>query len=182
MRTERKDKDFAGVNTSQNGRKDFQTYSWRHGIHARWLTRGARNWDTTWLTLRTEKFQTSSKQWTCSSTLKDKHGNVTNKQDPAAGVGILLSQMMLSKVISYDNNKCERLCWVRLKGPSWNIYYVCMFLTTGCGSNRTKRTCCNNCDSRLIKFLREIVWLWWGILMNNCRGGSKGEQVTTLFR
>ena len=35
---------------------------------------------------------------------------------------------MEKKVISYGNNGCERLCWVRLRGPSYNVYVICVYM------------------------------------------------------
>ena len=74
-----------------------------------------------------------SKAWTCSATLRHtkgkKKGQLINDKDSAAGVGILLSDRMEKKVISYGNNGCERLSWVRLEGPSCNIYVICVYMS-----------------------------------------------------
>ena len=69
-----------------------------------------------------------SKRWTCSATVRDKKGNLKFPNDPGAGVGILLSARMAKKVLSHGNNNSERLCWVRLRGPSCNMYIICVYM------------------------------------------------------
>ena len=47
--------------------------------------------------------------------------------DPAAGVGILLSPRLTKKVHSFGSHG-ERICWVRIKGPVCNLYIVAVYL------------------------------------------------------
>ena len=88
-----------------------------------------------------EKFHTVTKRWTCSATIKGKNGNLLNTGDPAAGVGILLSARMEKKVLSYGNNNCERLCWVRLQGPTCNVYVICVNMPHRARVEPCRRTC-----------------------------------------
>ena len=75
-----------------------------------------------------EKFTNRTNEFTTSATVKDKNGNLVNKQDPAAGVGILLSHRAQQKVLGTGNNGSERICWVRLKGPVCNLFIVAVYM------------------------------------------------------
>ena len=75
-----------------------------------------------------EKFLEANNLWTCSENLRDNHGKLVNDEDPGAGAGILLSARASKKVITCGNNGSERLCWVRLRGPSCNIYIICVYV------------------------------------------------------
>ena len=41
----------------------------------------------------------------------------------------MISPRMAKKVMSYGNNNIERLCWVRLAGPSCNLYIICIYMS-----------------------------------------------------
>ena len=69
-----------------------------------------------------EKFTSHSHEFTTSVTVKDKDGNLINDNDPAAGVGILLSPRAQGKVLDAGNDDSERICWVRLEGPACNLF------------------------------------------------------------
>ena len=75
-----------------------------------------------------EKYTNRSNEFTTSATVRDKDGNLVNDKDPAAGVGILLSQRAQAKVLGTGNNGNERICWVRLKGPACNLFVVAVYL------------------------------------------------------
>ena len=45
-----------------------------------------------------DKFTNRTNEFTVSATVKDKHGNLRNDQDPAAGVGIILSPRAQQKL------------------------------------------------------------------------------------
>ena len=47
--------------------------------------------------------------------------------DPAAGVGILLSKRMIPKYREHGS-PCNRICWVRLKGPVTNLFVIAVYL------------------------------------------------------
>ena len=47
--------------------------------------------------------------------------------DPAAGVGILLSPRMQQKVYSFGSEG-ERVCWVRLSGPACDLHIIAVYL------------------------------------------------------
>ena len=47
--------------------------------------------------------------------------------DPAAGVGILLSKRMVPKYRGHGS-PCNRICWVRLKGPVTNLFVIAVYL------------------------------------------------------
>ena len=76
-----------------------------------------------------EKFTSRSYEFVTSATVKkDKHGNLVIENDPAAGVGILLSARAQQKVLDVGNNNSERICWVRLKGPACNLFVVAVYM------------------------------------------------------
>ena len=50
-----------------------------------------------------------------------------NDQDKAAGVGILLSERAQQKYLSHGS-PCERICWVKLKGPTVNLFIVAVYM------------------------------------------------------
>ena len=77
------------------------------------------------------KFQTKSNKYTVSSPkiiqkgpLK---GQVRFPKDKAAGVGILLSNRAQKKLLCFGSEG-ERVCWVRLKGPTCNVFVVAVYL------------------------------------------------------
>ena len=49
-------------------------------------------------------------------------------KDKAAGVGILLSKRMQKKLMGLGSEG-ERVCWVRLKGPTCNIFVVAAYMS-----------------------------------------------------
>ena len=75
-----------------------------------------------------EKFTSRSVEFTTSATARDKHGNLINPNDAAAGVGILLSGRLQDKVLSFGNEGSERICYVRIKGPSCNLFIVAVYI------------------------------------------------------
>ena len=51
-----------------------------------------------------DKFTIRSDEFIVSANIRNKHGNLTNGNDAAAGVGIILSQRAQSKVMAKGNN------------------------------------------------------------------------------
>ena len=74
-----------------------------------------------------DKFTKRSNEFTVSKIIRDKHGNYKNTNDPAAGVGILLSQRAQARVMAAGSDN-ERICWVRLRGPVSNIFIIAVYL------------------------------------------------------
>ena len=74
------------------------------------------------------KFTSRSNEFIVSATNKHKHGNLVNPNDKAAGAGILLSPRAQSKVLDKGNNNSERICWVRLEGPTCNLFVVAVYV------------------------------------------------------
>ena len=78
-----------------------------------------------------EKWTIHSKNpisWTYSQPALDKE----TKQplfpnDPAAGVGILLSTRVSKNYLGHGS-PCNRICWVRLKGPTTNLFIIAVYL------------------------------------------------------
>ena len=75
-----------------------------------------------------DKFTNHTNEFTVSATTKDKHGNLKNEKDPAAGAGILLSPRAQQKFMGAGNNGSERIYWVRLKGPVCNLFVVAVYM------------------------------------------------------
>jgi len=77
------------------------------------------------------KFQTRRKQFIVSKpkTIKTgpNKGKIRYPNDRAAGVGILLSPRMERKVHSFGSEG-ERICWVRLQGPTCNLFVIAVYL------------------------------------------------------
>ena len=75
-----------------------------------------------------DKFTNRTNEFTVSATVKDKFGNLVNENDPAAGVGILLSPRAQKKFMGAGNNNSERICWVRLRGPVCNLFIIAVYM------------------------------------------------------
>ena len=74
------------------------------------------------------KFADGTVRWTHGEAKKDKiTGLPIYPRDKAAGVGILLSARAQTKYISHGS-PCERICWVRLKGPTVNLFIVAVYM------------------------------------------------------
>ena len=73
-----------------------------------------------------EKFQTRRKNFIIGEP-KMTNGDRRFPQDKAAGVGILLSDAAERKVESFGSEG-ERVCWVRLRGPSCNLFIIAVYL------------------------------------------------------
>ena len=73
------------------------------------------------------RFQTKNTMFTTSSpiilTKGPRKGERRFPEDKAAGVGILLSSRARQKLPSFGSEG-ERVCWVRLEGPTCNIFIV----------------------------------------------------------
>ena len=78
-----------------------------------------------------QNYQTRSTKYTTSAPKKimkgPRRGRQRFPQDKAAGVGILLSTRMQKKLMRYGSEG-ERVCWVRLKGPTCNIFIVAVYM------------------------------------------------------
>ena len=75
-----------------------------------------------------DKFTNHTNEFTVSATARGKNGNLRNENDPAAGVGIILSPRAQKKFMGAGNNGSERICWVRLKGPACNLFIVAVYM------------------------------------------------------
>ena len=78
-----------------------------------------------------QKYQTKNTKYT-TSTPKiiqkgPRKGQKRFPDDKAAGVGILLSARAQKKLMGFDSEG-ERVCWVRLKGPTCNIFIVAVYM------------------------------------------------------
>ena len=73
------------------------------------------------------KFVDGTIKWTHSKPQLDKDGNPAFPDDSPAGVGILLSPRAQSKYLGHGS-PCERICWVRLKGPVTNIFIIAVYV------------------------------------------------------
>ena len=77
------------------------------------------------------KYQSKSTRYT-TSTPKiiqkgPRKGQARFPGDKAAGVGILLSKRAQQKLLSHGSEG-ERICWVRLKGPTCNLYIIAVYM------------------------------------------------------
>lgn len=60
-------------------------------------------------------------------------------KDKAAGVGILLSKRAHKKIHSFGSEG-ERVCWVRLKGPTCDLFIVAVYMPHRGGHSHVKKT------------------------------------------
>ena len=78
-----------------------------------------------------QKYQTKSTKYTASAPKTiakgPRKGQVRFPKDKAAGVGILLSSRAQKKLMGFGSEG-ERVCWVRLKGPTCNIFLVAVYI------------------------------------------------------
>ena len=74
-----------------------------------------------------EKFADVTCQWTFSAAEKDASGNPKFPEDRAAGVGILLSERATRKCIAHGS-PCERITWVKLKGPVVDLFCIAVYM------------------------------------------------------
>ena len=58
---------------------------------------------------------------------KDEKGDLIFPNDPASGVGILLSERAQQKYLKHGS-PCERIAWVRLKGPATNLFVIAAYI------------------------------------------------------
>ena len=66
--------------------------------------------------------------WTYGQAAIDPNtGNEVFPEDPAAGVGILLSPRATEKYMMHGS-PCKRICWVRLKGPTTNLFIIAIYV------------------------------------------------------
>ena len=70
-----------------------------------------------------DKFADGTSCWTYSKTALDGNGQPKFPNDPAAGVGILLSRRAQDKYITHGS-PCARITWVRLKCPVANAFII----------------------------------------------------------
>ena len=71
--------------------------------------------------------------------------------DVASGVGILLSERAQSKYMSHGS-PCERIVWVRLKGPVTNLFIIAVYVP-----HRARvEPCQNDTLSSLIELLKKV--------------------------
>ena len=94
-----------------------------------------------------EQFADGTVHWTYGKPDLDKEGNPRFPNDRAAGVGILLSKLAQSKCIAHGS-PCERICWVRLKGPVINLFIVAVYMPH---RNRTEPS-----QSDILKYLYRV--------------------------
>ena len=73
------------------------------------------------------KFVDGTTRWTHSKPKLNKSGGPIFPDDSAAGVGILLSERAQSKYLEHGS-PCERITWVRLKGPVVNIFVIAIYV------------------------------------------------------
>ena len=74
------------------------------------------------------KFADGTVRWTHGESKKNRiTGLPIYPNDKAAGVGILLSARAQKKYISHGSPG-ERICWVRLKGPTVNLFIVAVYM------------------------------------------------------
>ena len=62
------------------------------------------------------KFRDDSVRWTHSQPITDKFGNPVFPDDLSTDIDILLSERVQAKYLGHGS-PCERITWVRLKGP-----------------------------------------------------------------
>ena len=78
-----------------------------------------------------DRYQTRTKQLIVGEAKLIKKGPKKGQKrypdDKAAGVAILLSSRMESKVMSFGSEG-ERVCWVRLRGPVYNLFIIAVYL------------------------------------------------------
>ena len=74
-----------------------------------------------------EKFASGTCQWTYSIAGINEKGKSKFPEDRAAGVGILLSTRAMHKYLAHGS-PCERITWVRLKGPVADIFIIAIYL------------------------------------------------------
>ena len=87
------------------------------------------------------------RRWVCSAPAElDEKGKST---DPAAGVAVMLSPRMASKVIG-EGHVGTRIAWVRIAGPVCNIFYVVVYIPH---KGRTQKPTAKD----TIKQLRELL-------------------------
>ena len=76
-------------------------------------------------------YQKRNKQFITSKQKIIKEGPNAGKprypDDKAAGVAVMLSNRMSKKVMNFGSEG-ERVCWVRLRGPTCNIFVVAVYL------------------------------------------------------
>ena len=97
------------------------------------------------------KFTDGTLTWTHSKAQLDKDGNRKFPLDRAAGVGILLSDRARAKCLAHGS-PCERITWVRLKGPVTNLFIIGCYMPHRARSNPSQQ---NTMDS-LIKLLSQV--------------------------
>ena len=73
------------------------------------------------------KFADGTLKWTYGKPDLDSNGKPRFPEDRASGVGILLSQVTKKKCIAHGS-PCERICYVRLKGPVTNLFIVAVYM------------------------------------------------------
>ena len=78
-------------------------------------------------------------------------GQPVYPRDKAAGVGILLSPLAQSKYLSHGS-PCERICWVRLKGPTVNLFIVAIYVPHRARSHPAQ----HNTMATLLQLLKQV--------------------------
>ena len=73
------------------------------------------------------KFVDGTTRWTHSKAKQDKSGKPIYPDDKPAGVGILLSERAQAKYLNHGS-PCERITWVRLKGPVVNLFIIAIYV------------------------------------------------------
>ena len=90
-------------------------------------------------------------QWTHSKPELNSDGSVKFPDDRAAGVGILLSNRAAKICISHGS-PCERVTWVRLKGPVVDIVVIATCMSHRARANPSQHDTANS----LIELLTTI--------------------------
>ena len=74
------------------------------------------------------KFADGTVRWTYSAPVINANtGKNIYPNDPAAGVGILLSDRATEKYMAHGS-PCERITWVRLKGAVANLFVIAVYM------------------------------------------------------
>ena len=133
---------------------------------------------------RQRHFQTKSKNFTVSSPIIMKKG--PNKGQPCfpndkeAGVGILLSKRMQSKLMAFGSQG-ERVCWVRLQGPTCNIFILAVYMPHRGRINPSQSDTISDIERVLSKVPRgDCICILGDLNEHNCKQMLNTGQVNIL--
>ena len=97
------------------------------------------------------KFANGTIQWTYGMPALDAHGEPRFPDDKAGGVGILLSDRACAKYMSHGS-PCSRICWVRVRGPTTNLFVVAVYMPHRARINPDQK----DTIEELMKLLRQV--------------------------